>query len=132
MRNHRTTFMVLLLTAMMTFAACGGGDDNSPESGGESPAAEEGTDAEAINATVPDFMEEVASEFGSFSEPFYDEATETVIGLQPTGVDAVVFCDRLSDFLAGKGFEDVPISVRFNAQSEEIAGGTSGEKCEFS
>ena len=131
MRSHRTTFIVLL-TAMMMFTACGGSDDKNPDSGGESPAAEEGTDAEAINATVPDFMEEVASEFGSFSEPFYDEATEAVIGLQPTGVDAVVFCDRLSDFLGGKGFEGVPISVRFNAQSEELAGGTSGGKCEFS
>ena len=132
MRSHRTTFIVMLLAAMMLFTACGGGDDNSPDAGGESPAAQEGTDAEAINATVPDFMEEVASEFGSFSEPFYDEATESVIGLQPTGVDAVVFCDRLSDFLADKGFEGVPISVRFNAQSEELAGGTSGDTCEFS
>jgi hypothetical protein len=125
----RSPLLIVLFATVLTLSGCGGDGDDEPASD-SGDAAEEDIDGTAIEALMPDFAAAVESEFGFFSEPIFDEGSQTLIGLQPIGVDAVVFCDRLSEFLAGEGFEDVPISVRFNAQSEELAAGVSGGTCE--
>lgn len=57
------------------------------------------------------------------------EADESILGYLSTGVDAVVFCDRLSDYVAAEGFDGIPISVRVSANAPELAAGSSGGDC---
>ncbi len=123
MGKIRSTISLLLLT--MFLVACGGGGDTPDD-----PAVNEaGIDVQALEESLAGFNAEVESEFGYFIPPEYDDSDGTVLGFLSTGVDPVVFCDRLADYVADEGFDGIVINVRVSTASPILATGEAGSDC---
>lgn len=114
-----------VLLAMALFAACGG--DESGDAGTPEPAAN--IDGDAVQQAMPDFVAEVAEDYGQISPPIWVSADEALLGYVPDGVDPVEFCNRLSEFLQGASFTGVPLTMVGGDQTEALATGVSGSDC---
>ena len=124
MRDRRTRLAIVGFF-MVVLAACGGDGEGATET-----TTSDGIDGAALEATMPGFAAEVESKFGFFTAPTFEESDQILLGYLPTGVQAVDFCNSLSEYVAGEGFEGVDISIRFSGNAPELAAGTSGSDCE--
>lgn len=118
--------VIALLLASVSLVACGGEDESQED---PAPEGEASLDVAALEESLAGFNAEVESEFGYFIAPEYDDSDGSVLGYLSTGVDPVVFCDRLADYVAEEGFDDIVINVRVTTSGPILATGEAGSKC---
>ena len=123
MTRFPRVLLIAFFATMLVLAGCGEDDEGN----GDVPAAD--IDGAIVQTLMPAFVLDTADEYGQFSPPLFVDADQYLLGFLPDGVDAVAFCERLGGFLADKGYEGVPISIRVDTDSPELATGTSGGSC---